>query len=148
MYQAIQDAITQGGFKMILLIRICPLPWQLTNLVLSLIPAMTWKRYLLSTLIACFKFNMDVWVGSQLANLSDPDLPQETHRATLMYMAIGLFMLISSGVWIYRLTMLKIKEQQEKLLESGEYQHLLFTENNDNIITTVGKSYTTKMSVK
>lgn len=146
MYQAIQDAITQGGFKMILLIRICPLPWQLTNLVLSLIPAMTWQRYLISTLIACFKFNMDVWVGSQLANLSDPDLPQETHRATLMYMSIGLFMLISSGIWIYKMTMIKIKEQQEKLLESGEFQQLLFAENsvNDNIITSssvVGKSY-------
>ncbi|KAG2198741.1 hypothetical protein INT47_005426 [Mucor saturninus] len=120
MYQAMQDAITQGGFKMILLIRICPLPWQLTNLILSLVPTVTWRSYVISAFIACFKFNLDIWVGSQLANLSDPDLPPETHRVTLMYMSFGVVVLILSGVWIYKLTMLKIKEQQEKLRASQE----------------------------
>lgn len=144
MYQAIQDAITQGGFKMILLIRICPLPWQLTNLLFPLIPTVTWKNYIISTILACVRFNMDVWVGSQLATISDPDLPPETHRATLIYMSIGLGILISSGVWIYRLTMQKIKEQQEKLLENEEYQRLLHTEDdvtedNRSNSTSVGK---------
>lgn len=126
MYQAMQDAITQGGFKMILLIRICPLPWQLTNLILSLVPTVTWKSYIISALISCFKFNLDIWVGSQLANLSDPDLPPETHRITLVYMSFGVVILILSGLWIYKLTMLKIKEQQEKLFASQEeHQRLL-----------------------
>lgn len=126
MYQAMQDAISQGGFKMILLIRICPLPWQLTNLILSLIPTVTWKSYILSALITSFKFNLDIWVGSQLANLSDPDLPPETHRITLIYMSLGVIVLILSGYWIYKLTMIKIKEQQEKLLASQEeHQRLL-----------------------
>lgn len=126
MYQAMQDAISQGGFKMILLIRICPLPWQLTNLILSLIPTVTWKSYILSALITSFKFNLDIWVGSQLANLSDPDLPPETHRITLIYMSLGVIVLILSSYWIYKLTMIKIKEQQEKLLASQEeHQRLL-----------------------
>lgn len=116
-----QDAITHGGFKMVLLIRICPLPWQLTNLILSLVPTVTCSRYLLSAFIACFKFNMDVWVGSQLANLSDPDLPPETHKMTLIYMLVGLVVLAVSGIWIYRLTMQKIQGQQLLLLlEEGE----------------------------
>lgn len=126
MYQAMQDAISQGGFKMILLIRICPLPWQLTSLILSLIPTVTWKSYILSALITSFKFNLDIWVGSQLANLSDPDLPPETHRITLIYMSLGVIVLILSSYWIYKLTMIKIKEQQEKLLASQEeHQRLL-----------------------
>ncbi|KAI9243418.1 hypothetical protein EDC94DRAFT_665978 [Helicostylum pulchrum] len=127
LYVAMQDAITQGGFKMMLLIRICPLPWQLTNLMLSLVPSVTWKTYISSALIACFKFNLDVWVGSQLANLSDPDLPPEAHKATLIYMCLGIIILVSSGFWLYKLTMVKVKEQQEKLLlsEGDERQSLL-----------------------
>ncbi|KAI9346316.1 hypothetical protein BD770DRAFT_370350 [Pilaira anomala] len=127
LYLGMQDAITHGGFKMIVLIRICPLPWQLTNLFLSLVPTVSLKSYIFASLIGAFRFNMDVWVGSQLADLSDPNLPPETHKATLIYMCIGILVLLSSGLWIYKVTMLKIREQQEKLLmaEQGEHQPLL-----------------------
>jgi uncharacterized membrane protein YdjX (TVP38/TMEM64 family) len=155
MYQAMQDAISQGGFKMILLIRICPLPWQLTNLILSLVPTVGWESYMISALISSFKFNLDVWVGSQLANLSDPDLPPEAHKVTLIYMAVGFAILALSGFWIYRLTMIKIKEQQQKLLlsqqqqqqqQDDENQRLLASneedDDDDNITVVVGNNTT------
>jgi hypothetical protein len=137
MYQAMQDAISHGGFKIILLIRICPLPWQLTNLVLSLVPTVSWKSYVLSAFISCFRFSLDVWIGSQLADLSNPDIPPEARKVTFIFMGIGLVVLISSGIWIYRLTMQKIKEQQEALLleEGDERQRLLNRSENGSLLS-------------
>jgi uncharacterized membrane protein YdjX (TVP38/TMEM64 family) len=115
--EAVQSAISQGGFRVLLLIRICPIPWQLSNLMLSSCKAVSWKTYMLSALIASFKINWEVWVGSQLANISDPNLPEETRRIAFVLMLSGLAILCLVGVWVYRLTMQKFKESSGTLDE-------------------------------
>jgi uncharacterized membrane protein YdjX (TVP38/TMEM64 family) len=115
--EAMQSAISQGGFKIMLLIRICPIPWQLSNLMLSLCKTVGWKNYVLSAFLASFKVNWEVWVGSQLANISDPNLPQETRYIAFVLMLSGLAILCLASIWIYKLTMQKIKENNDALDE-------------------------------
>ncbi|KAI9482993.1 MAG: hypothetical protein EXX96DRAFT_518979 [Benjaminiella poitrasii] len=121
-FRAIENAIGQGGFKMIVLLRICPIPWQLLNLLLSLCATVDYKSYILSAMIASFKVNLEVWIGSRLANLSDPTLPPETHRWTLISMFAGLFLLAAITFWIYKLTLKIVKESEAELLIENDQQ--------------------------
>ncbi|OBZ81916.1 Golgi apparatus membrane protein tvp38 [Choanephora cucurbitarum] len=124
-FEAIEAAIGQAGFKMLLLVRICPIPWQLSNLFLSLCQdTVSWQQYTLAAFIASFKYNWEVWVGSQLADLSNPDLPPTTHRITLITMAIGLAVLAGVFFWLYRATMQKLNEHR-RVSSVNKYQAIV-----------------------
>ncbi|KAI8099464.1 uncharacterized protein BX664DRAFT_321301 [Halteromyces radiatus] len=107
-YQAMQGAIQDGGWKMMILIRICPIPWQFTNMFLSLMPTVTLQDYIWTGLIASWKVTIEVWAGSQLANLSDASLPPSARRLTLITLIIGLVILAGVIRWLYQLTMRKM----------------------------------------
>ncbi|KAL9549865.1 hypothetical protein MBANPS3_005015 [Mucor bainieri] len=112
-FDAMSRAISQGGFKIAFLIRLCPLPWQVSSSVLSLCDTVSYKTYCLATLLGSFKTSLEVWIGSQLATLTDATLPPEAHKVAMITMGIGLVVLITVAVWLYRLTMDKIKEMQQ-----------------------------------
>lgn len=111
-FDAMSRAISQGGFKIALLIRLCPLPWQVSSSVLSLCDSVSYKTYCLATFFGSFKTALEVWIGSQLATLTDATLPPEAHKVAMITMGIGLLVLITVAIWLYRLTMEKIKEMQ------------------------------------
>ncbi|KAI8877805.1 hypothetical protein K501DRAFT_259793 [Backusella circina FSU 941] len=109
-YQAIEQAVNQGGIKMILLLRLCPIPWQITNTMLSLLPMVDFKVYVITSLIGSLKWNLEVWAGSQLSNLTDARLPPEAQRVALISVIIGLSTLAGVATWMYHLTMKTMKE--------------------------------------
>ncbi|KAG1143649.1 hypothetical protein G6F37_009560 [Rhizopus arrhizus] len=109
-YMAIQEAIEQGGFKMMVLIRLSPIPWPITNMLLSIISTANTQHYIMAALLASLKVSLDVWIGSQLADLSNPNLPPSAHRIAMITMGCGLLILIGVAWWLYRLTMEKVKE--------------------------------------
>ena len=98
---------------MIVLIRITPIPWEVTNTVLSMLPNLSAKRYTLSAFLASFKVALEVWFGSQLASLSDPDLPPSAHRVTLITLGVGVLIILFLALYLHRVTMRKIREMQE-----------------------------------
>ncbi|KAI8372329.1 hypothetical protein EDC96DRAFT_500710 [Choanephora cucurbitarum] len=110
---AIQEAIEQGGFKMRMLIRLSPIPWPITNMILSLLPTITFDQFMTVTAISSFKVSLEVWVGSQLADLSNPDLPASTHQITMITMGCSVFILVVVAWWLYRLTMKKVEMIQK-----------------------------------
>ncbi|KAI8366583.1 hypothetical protein BD560DRAFT_400753 [Blakeslea trispora] len=129
-FVAIQEAIEQGGFKMLMLIRLSPIPWPITNMMLSLLPTITLDRFVLSTAISSFKVCLEVWVGSQLADLSNPNLPASTHRITMITMGCSVFILVIVAWWLYRLTMQKVEEIQKSSSLA------MYKENHEEVLMT------------
>ncbi|KAI9253147.1 snare associated Golgi protein-domain-containing protein [Sporodiniella umbellata] len=113
-YMAIQEAIEQGGFKMMILIRLSPIPWPITNMLLSIISTISARQYLLAAALASTKVCLDVWIGSQLADLSNPDLPPSAHRIAVITMGCSVLIFVCVAWWLYRLTMLKVKEMTNR----------------------------------
>lgn len=109
LYTAIQEAIQDGGFGMLMLIRLSPIPWQFTNAILSLLPTLSPQTYLTTACLACWKVCLEVWFGSQFASLSDPNLPATAHRFTLVTMSVSVVIFIIVTVWLHRLTMQKVR---------------------------------------
>lgn len=102
---------------MIMLIRLSPIPWPITNMMLSILPTITSRQFILVTFISSFKVTLEVWIGSQLADLSNPNLPPSAHRITMITMICSVLILVGVAWWLYRLTMQKVQElgKQQKL---------------------------------
>lgn len=98
---------------MMILIRLSPIPWPITNMMLSILPTITTKQYILSALVSSFKVMLEVWIGSQLADISNPDLPPSAHRVAMMMMGCGVFILVAVALWLYRLTMQKVEANRK-----------------------------------
>lgn len=100
---------------MMLLIRLSPIPWPIQNMLLSILPTITTKQYVLVTLVSSFKVSLEIWIGSQLADISNPNLPPSAHRVAMMMMGCGVFFLAAAAWWLYRLTMQKVEESRNRL---------------------------------
>ncbi|KAI8639332.1 hypothetical protein BD408DRAFT_484919 [Parasitella parasitica] len=111
-FNAMSIAISQGGFKIAFLIRICPLPWQVSSAILSLCDAVSFKTYCSAAFLVSFKTGIEVWIGSQLATLTDGTLPPEAHKVALITMGVGMTVLVIVALWLYRLTMRQVQEMQ------------------------------------
>lgn len=100
-----------------MLIRLSPIPWPITNMMLSILPTITSRQFILVTFISSFKVTLEVWIGSQLADLSNPNLPPSAHRITMITMICSVLILVGVAWWLYRLTMQKVQElgKQQKL---------------------------------
>ncbi|KAI9253538.1 hypothetical protein BDA99DRAFT_563112 [Phascolomyces articulosus] len=124
-YQAIQESIQESGFGMIVLIRITPIPWEVTNTVLSMLPSLSAKQYTLSAFLASWKVALEVWFGSQLASLSDPDLPPSAHRVTLITLGVGVLIILALVVYLHRVTTRKIQQMQENSKDDAPPQVMI-----------------------
>ncbi|KAK4511568.1 uncharacterized protein ATC70_012784 [Mucor velutinosus] len=120
-FEALSRAIEQGGFKMVLMLRLSPLPWQITNLVLALCDNVSFRMYALAAFISSFKINADVWFGSQLANLSRPDTSPEALTMNRIITIIGFVVSTIATFSIYKLTKQRVKQSEEE----QEQAHLL-----------------------
>lgn len=110
-FQAVSRAIEQGGFKMILMLRLSPLPWQITNLLLALSDKVSFRIYALVACISSFKVNADVWFGSQLVSLlSDSTSAEEVLKANQAITIAGAVISVIITFFIYKATRQKIKE--------------------------------------
>ncbi|KAI8089522.1 snare associated Golgi protein-domain-containing protein [Halteromyces radiatus] len=123
-YHAIQEAIEQGGLRIMLLIRLSPIPWPITNMLLSLLPTVTTRQYTMTAFLSSFKLCLEVWIGSQLADISNPDLPPSAHRVAVFTMLGSVMILVVVAWWLYRLSMQKVKSIAErKKQDSPSYIH-------------------------
>jgi uncharacterized membrane protein YdjX (TVP38/TMEM64 family) len=104
-----------------MLIRLSPIPWPITNMLLSILPTITTRQFILASLISSFKVSLDVWIGSQLADISNPNLPPSAHRIAMIMMGCGVFILVAVAWWLYRLTMQKVEASRK--LKSLGFQH-------------------------
>ncbi|CAO3647532.1 unnamed protein product [Mucor fragilis] len=121
-FQALSKAIEQGGFKMVLMMRLSPLPWQITNLVLALCDNVSFRAYALAAFISSFKINADVWFGSQLAHLSRPDTSPEALAMNRIITITGFIVSTMVTFAICKATKQRIKQCEE---EEQEQVHLL-----------------------
>ncbi|KAI8388486.1 uncharacterized protein BYT42DRAFT_642694 [Radiomyces spectabilis] len=119
-YQSMQQAIQYGGVHMIVCIRISPIPWQLSNLFLSTMPGISFYQYTITAAVSCFKVCLEVWIGSQLADLSQP-MPPSARRVTLLTMLLGATLLLGTTTGVYRSKMKKAKEFAQRSSSSSQF---------------------------
>merc|ERR1711920_431492 len=69
----LQGSVSQGGFTILLLLRLTPLPFAFSNLFLGSIPGIPFMRYAAATSLGFLRLSANVFLGSQMAHATDGD---------------------------------------------------------------------------
>jgi len=113
-YKAIAEALTEGGFSLLLLVRLCPLPFGVCNAIFSGISHITFWEFSLATFLSLWKNLFTIWIASRLQRLDDQTMDTTAKRANYIFIIVGGSLLIGLSIYMYRATMKRVKEISDK----------------------------------
>jgi hypothetical protein len=119
-FGALALTLQHDGIRLLFMIRLCPLPFTLTNAALSSIPTVHWVQFAGATAAASPKLLLHIWIGAQLALLAEQGnkMDARTKAVSITGMVVGSVAGLVTGWWIYTQTVKRSKEL--RALEEAE----------------------------
>lgn len=120
-FEALALTLKHDGLKILCMIRICPLPYSLSNAAMSTFPTVHPLSFALATLIASPKLLIHVFIGSRLGNLADGGEKMDASAKAINYASIiiGGVLGVTVGYIIYQKTIARAKELAIEELEAA-----------------------------
>ena len=120
-FEALALTLKHDGIKILCMIRVCPLPYSLSNAAMSTFPTVHPLSFALATAIASPKLLIHVFIGSRLAQIAENGGKMDAGTKAINYASIIIGSIIGAGVgwWIYQKTMARARELEEEELENG-----------------------------
>nr|POF19950.1 golgi apparatus membrane protein tvp38 [Quercus suber] len=123
-FAALSLVLKHDGLKLLIMIRLCPLPYSLANGAISTIPTVTWQNFMLATAIASPKLLLHIFVGAQLGALVEDDkMSLGAKIVSYVSIAIGVLAGAATGYFIYTRTQARALELEAEeaaaAVESG-----------------------------
>lgn len=111
-FAALSLVLKHDGLKLLVMIRLCPLPYSLSNGAISTIPTVTWQNFAAATALASPKLLLGVFVGSRLGDLAENGDQMDTKTKIVSYVSIiiGVCAGIGTGYWVYARTKARSKQ--------------------------------------
>ncbi|QIW96217.1 hypothetical protein AMS68_001735 [Peltaster fructicola] len=102
-FAALALVLKHDGLKLLTMIRLCPLPYSLSNGAISTIPTVTWYNLMLATTIASPKLLLHVFIGKEIRRLADSNAKMSAGTKAVSYISItlGTALGIAVGYFIY-----------------------------------------------
>ena len=102
-FAALSLVLKHDGLKLLIMIRICPLPFSLSNGAISTIPTVTWQNFAIATAVATPKLLLHVFVGSRLGDLAENGDKMDTRTKIVSYVSIviGIVAGLLTGYLVY-----------------------------------------------
>ncbi|KAF1828614.1 hypothetical protein BDW02DRAFT_537870 [Decorospora gaudefroyi] len=102
-FAALALTFKHDGLKLLVMYRLCPLPYSISNGAVATFPTVHWASYALATAIVSPKLMLHVFIGSQLEKIGDKMDPK-TKALSYISIVIGLIAGITTGWLVYRKT--------------------------------------------
>ena len=111
-FAALTLTLKQDGIKLLCMIRLCPLPYSLSNGAISTFPTVHPAQYALATAIITPKLLIHVFIGSRLAAIARSGETMSAGTKAINYTSMAVFGMIGAGVgfYIYQKTMARARE--------------------------------------
>jgi len=121
-FNALALTLKHDGFKLLIMIRLCPLPYSFSNGAISTIPTVKPLPFMLATACASPKLLLHVFIGSRLSALAESGdkMDAKTKAVSYMSIAIGVAAGITVGWFMYTKTAARAKELEEQERENAE----------------------------
>ncbi|KAK0618150.1 hypothetical protein B0T17DRAFT_537055 [Bombardia bombarda] len=118
-FVALGQVLRRDGVAVLVMIRLCPLPYSLSNGFLATVPSIRPWSFAMATALATPKLAVHVFIGSRLALLVNSDDTMSPADRAINYISIFVGIIIGIGVslLIYRRTMARAAELA---LEEGD----------------------------
>lgn len=116
-FAALSLTLKHDGVGLLCAIRLCPLPYSLSNGAVSTVPTVSPAMFALATALTTPKLLVHVWIGNRLAILAAAEQKMDAKTKAMNYgsIAIGAALGATTGWVIYKRTM-----QRARMLEAEE----------------------------
>lgn len=116
-FAALTLTLKEDGLKLLCMIRLCPLPYSLSNGAMSTFPTVEPSAYALATALITPKLLIHVFIGSRLAEIAKNKGEMSAGTKALNWASIAFFGVLGASVgwFIYQKTM-----QRARQLEADE----------------------------
>lgn len=123
-FAALSLVLKHDGIKLLIMIRLCPLPYSFSNGAISTIPTVTWQKFMLATALVTPKLLLHIFVGRQIGLLAEEGNKMDIKTKMISYLsiAIGMAAGIATGYFIYVKTKARADqlEAEEAAAAGGE----------------------------
>ncbi|KAF7894352.1 uncharacterized protein EAF01_009803 [Botrytis porri] len=119
-FEALALTLKHDGIKILCMIRLCPLPYSLSNAAIATFPTVHPLNYALATALVTPKLLIHVFIGSRLGSLAgDEEMDASTKLINYASIIIGAGLGATVGYIIYQRTMARAKELEIEELEAA-----------------------------
>ncbi|KAM0153134.1 hypothetical protein ACHAQE_006488 [Botrytis cinerea] len=119
-FEALALTLKHDGIKILCMIRLCPLPYSLSNAAVATFPTVHPLNYALATALVTPKLFIHVFIGSRLGSLAgDEEMDASTKLINYASIIIGAGLGATVGYVIYQRTMARAKELEIEELEAA-----------------------------
>ena len=111
-FEALSLVLKHDGLKLLVMIRLCPLPYSISNGAISTFPTVQPLMFALATLAATPKLLIAIFVGSRLAVIARSGEKMDTTTKVVNWCSIifGVFLGLLTGYVIYNRTLTRSRE--------------------------------------
>lgn len=115
-FAALTLTLKQDGLKLLCMIRLCPLPYSLSNGALSTFPTIQPTTYGLATAIITPKLLVHTFIGSRLAIIakSGGEMSGGAKAVNYISITIGACLGMGVGYYVYQKTMARARELEQE----------------------------------
>lgn len=125
-FRALSEILKEdASLLLLILIRLCPLPYSLSNGALAAVPNLPAATYLLASLITSPKMFIHVYVGHTIINLGDEKRPASAKIIDLISICIA-GLAISLASYIIYIKMQQKLQSYERTHPSGDIDTVIF----------------------
>jgi len=105
-FAALSLTLKHDGLKLLIMYRLCPLPYSISNGAVATFPTVHWASYALATAIVSPKLMLHIFIGSQLEKIAESGGKMDPRTKALSYLSIiiGLIAGVTTGWLVYRKT--------------------------------------------
>jgi hypothetical protein len=105
-FAALSLTLKHDGLKLLVMYRLCPLPYSISNGAVATFPTVHWASYALATAIVSPKLMLHIFIGSQLEKIAESGGKMDPKTKALSYVSIiiGLIAGVTTGWLVYRKT--------------------------------------------
>ena len=102
-FAALSLVLKHDGLKLLVMIRLCPLPYSFSNGAISTIPTVTWVNFMIATAAVSPKLLLHIFIGSRLGDLAERGDKMDFRTKMVSYVSIlvGIVAGIATGYFIY-----------------------------------------------
>ncbi|MCJ1479007.1 Vacuolar protein sorting-associated protein 53 [Lambiella insularis] len=121
-FSAFSAVLKHDGLKILVMIRLCPLPYSLSNGFMATVPTLTPLLFALATALASPKLLIHVFIGSRMAAIAKKGEKMDRATKAVNYASIAAGMILGAvtGWLIYQRTVARAHElEAEERAKSG-----------------------------
>ncbi|KAF9699400.1 hypothetical protein EKO04_002182 [Ascochyta lentis] len=115
-FAALALTLKHDGLKLLVMIRMCPLPYSLSNGAVATFPTVHWASFALATAIVSPKLMLHIFIGSQLEKIAESGGKMDARTKAISYLsiAIGAVAGVATGWFMYKKTKERAAELEEE----------------------------------